>query len=218
MEVFMIKAIIFDLDGVIVSTDYLHYASWKEMADKENIYFDETINHRLRGVSRKDSLEIILEKSNRAYSADEKQKLMDYKNELYVKSLESLSKENILKNVEPALKEFKEMGLKLSIGSSSKNAKRILEYLNLNDYFDAISDGTNITQSKPDPEVFLKAAEYLEESPKNCLVVEDAHSGIDAAKAGGMLACAVSEAKSHKSADFRVDDLLELVVIVKEMQ
>ena len=172
-----IRAIIFDLDGVICFTDQYHYQAWKEMADAEGIYFDETINGRLRGVSRMESLDIILEKASREYTQEEKEQLAARKNESYVRLLEKMSPDDLSQEVKKTLEILRQRGYKLAIGSSSKNTKKILTQIGLNGYFDAISDGTNITKSKPDPEVFLKAAEMLGEKPENCLVVEDALAG-----------------------------------------
>ena len=172
-----IKGLIFDLDGVLVFTDKFHYQAWKTMADELGGYFDETINHRLRGVSRMDSLEIILERyEGPDLSLREKEKLAEKKNEIYRTLLESMTPDDVTKEVRDTLTKLREKGYKLAIGSSSKNAKFILEKVELKDAFDAISDGNNITKSKPDPEVFLKAAEYLGLPPKACMVVEDAES------------------------------------------
>lgn len=190
----MIKAVIFDLDGVIVSTDNLHYLAWKKMADEEGIYFDETINHRLRGISRKDSLEIILEQAKKSYTEDEKGLLMAKKNSDYQQLLKDLTQKDILPGVMDLLAELKAKDILIAIGSSSKNAKIILKYIGLENEFDAISDGTNISHSKPHPEVFLKAAEMLDLKPTECAVVEDAISGILAAKNAGMLAFATGDA------------------------
>ena len=166
-----IKGLIFDLDGVLVFTDKFHYQAWKTMADELGVYFDETINHRLRGVSRMDSLEIILERyEGPDLSLREKEKLAEKKNEIYRTLLESMTPDDVTKEVRDTLTKLREKGYKLAIGSSSKNAKFILEKVELKDAFDAISDGNNITKSKPDPEVFLKAAEYLGLPPKACMV------------------------------------------------
>ncbi|WP_460010165.1 beta-phosphoglucomutase, partial [Mediterraneibacter glycyrrhizinilyticus] len=183
------KAFIFDLDGVIVFTDKFHYQAWKKMADEMGIYFDETINNRLRGVSRAESLEIILERyEGEPLSAEKKAELMEQKNNTYRELLATMTPADVSDEVRETLKTLRERGCKLAIGSSSKNAKFILEKVELLNAFDAISDGNNITHSKPDPEVFLKAGEFLGEDPANCVVVEDAYAGIDAAKAAGMLA------------------------------
>lgn len=210
-----IKGLIFDLDGVLVFTDKFHYQAWKTMADELGVYFDETINHRLRGVSRMDSLEIILERyEGPDLSLREKEKLAEKKNEIYRTLLESMTPDDVTKEVRDTLTKLREKGYKLAIGSSSKNAKFILEKVELKDAFDAISDGNNITKSKPDPEVFLKAAEYLGLSPKACMVVEDAEAGIEAAKKGGMYAAGIGEAAKSINADESLKTFSELVDIV----
>ncbi len=192
------KGIIFDLDGVICFTDKYHYQAWKKLADSLGIYFDEEINNRLRGVSRMESLEIILERSRKEYTSEEKQQLADRKNEEYVRLLDKMSPRDLSEEVKDTLDVLRSRGYLLAIGSSSKNAKNILKRLGLENYFNAVSDGTNITKSKPDPEVFLKAAEYLHADPAECLVVEDAKAGIDAAAAGGFDSAGLGEAAAYE--------------------
>ena len=195
-----IEAVIFDLDGVIVSTDECHYRAWKKTADEEGIYFDRKINDRLRGVSRMDSLEIVLERAERLYTDEEKVELAERKNNYYKEYIKKLTKDDILNGVNENLAELKAKG----IGSSSKNTPDILKYIGLDNYFDAVSDGNNITKSKPDPEVFLKAADMLGVPYEKCLVVEDADSGIEAGKRAGMYTLAVNNAKG---ADYSLADL-----------
>lgn len=209
------KGIIFDLDGVICSTDEFHYKAWCDLAAEIGIAnFTKEDNYRQRGVSRMESLEILLEKSDREYTPEEKISLADYKNNIYVGMLKDMSQKDIYPGVMDTLEYLKNKGFKLAIGSSSKNAGYILEKIGLKHFFDAISDGNNITKSKPDPEVFIKAAEYLKLSPKECFVVEDAEAGIDAAKAGGFTAIAIGSAVSYEKADFKLikfEDLKEIV-------
>lgn len=208
------KAVIFDLDGVICYTDRYHFQAWKAMADEIDVYFDETINNRLRGVSRMESLDIILERSDKTYTTEQKEELAAKKNAIYVKLLEQMSPADLSDEVKTTLDALRTEGLKLAIGSSSKNTKMILRQIGLGDYFDAISDGTNIVNSKPDPEVFLKAAEFISEDPKDCLVVEDALAGIEAAVRGGFKSAGLGEAASHKQVTYlieRFSDLLKLV-------
>lgn len=211
----MYKAIIFDLDGVLCYTDKYHFLAWKAIADEEGIYFDEEINKRLKGVSRMDSLNIILERAPRQYSEEEKAALAERKNALYVKSLGDMGEECLAKNARQTLKTLKDMGVKLAVGSSSKNTKYILNRLDIFKYFDGISDGTMITRSKPDPEVFLKAAQLIGENPTDCIVVEDAVAGIEAAVRGGFCSAAVGDAQAHKGATYKIDSLSELIDIVK---
>jgi beta-phosphoglucomutase len=209
------KGFIFDLDGVIVSTDGLHYLAWKQMADKEGIYFDEKINNRLRGVSRMESLEIILERAQREYSNEEKQTLATYKNDIYKELLKSLTPADILPGVAETINELRARGYKLAIGSSSKNTPAILKYIGLEGFFDAVSDGNNIQNSKPDPEVFIKAAQYLELLPSECYVVEDAKAGIDAGSAGGFTTFALGDAYGYEKADNSIEHFEEILKIAK---
>lgn len=208
------KAVIFDLDGVICFTDKYHYRAWKSMADDEGIYFDEVINNRLRGVSRMESLEIILERASKEYTEEEKIKMATKKNERYKELLKEMSPADLPEDVAKALKGLKDMGVQIAIGSSSKNARTILTQIGIIDEFDKISDGNNITNSKPDPEVFLKAAEMLGLAPKDCLVVEDADAGIEAASAGGFDSAGIGEAASNKKAVYPIQKISDLLNIV----
>lgn len=202
-----IKAVIFDLDGVIVSTDDYHYKAWKKIADDEGIYFDREINERLRGVSRMESLEIILERANKEYCSKEKLELAEKKNTFYRQLLEDLSPSDILPGVMRVLEVLKGNNIKVAIGSSSKNTEFILNKIGLGQFFDAIADGNGIKNSKPDPEVFLLAAQKLDIEAENCLVVEDADSGVEAAVAAEMMVLAVGYASSNESADLGLKDL-----------
>lgn len=207
------QAVIFDLDGVICHTDKYHYQAWKQIADELGIYFDETINNRLRGVSRMESLDIILERCDRTLDAEEKELWAGKKNEIYKELLKNMTPADLSAEVKDTLDELRGRGLKLAIGSSSRNARFILGRLGLDGFFDEISDGNNITKSKPDPEVFLKAAEYLGERPEDCLVVEDAQAGLMAAKAGGMDCAGIGDAAGSGLADYslgRFGNLLDI--------
>lgn len=202
-----ILGVIFDLDGVIVSTDNCHYLAWKRMADEEGIAFDRSINERLRGVSRMESLEIILERAPKAYTENEKLELATRKNGYYVELIGSLSEADLLPGALDTLAYLKAHGVKVAIGSSSKNTPIILKQIGLSNSFDAIADGNGIKRSKPDPEVFLLGAKLLGLAPANCLVVEDADAGIEAAVAGGMRALGVGSAAKNAQATFRASDL-----------
>jgi beta-phosphoglucomutase len=209
----MIKGVIFDLDGVIVSTDEFHYQAWQQMADEEGIYFDRHINERLRGVSRMESLEIILEKATKQYSEDQKTEMATRKNNYYKILLDTkLTPSDILPGVMNVLNGLKQKGVKIAIGSSSKNSPSILKHIGLDTYFDATADGNDIKKSKPDPEVFLIAAQRLGFKPEDCLVVEDAEAGISAALAGNMKALAVGSAISDKRAHFAAKDLSVITI------
>ena len=180
------------------------------MADRIGVPFDETINNRLRGVSRMDSLEIILERSTRKYTTEEKENLAEEKNGYYKEFLKNMSPADVRPEIRGMLKELHERGYHLAIGSSSKNTKFILKRVGLDDVFDAVSDGTNITKSKPDPEVFLKAAEYIALAPEDCLVVEDAVAGIEAAKRGGMKAAGIGDAAFCEKTDYPITTFADL--------
>ena len=205
------KGIIFDLDGVICSTDHYHYLAWKALADRLGAYFDETINNRLRGVSRMASLEIVLERYNGTLTEEEKLAAAEEKNNTYRELLKQMTPADLSDEVKTTLDALRAQGLLLGIGSSSKNTRFILSRIGLGDYFDKISDGTNITRSKPDPEVFLKAAEYLGLEPKDCLVVEDAVAGVQAAHAAGMDAAAVGDAAGSGLAEYSLRSFSELL-------
>ena len=202
-----IQGVIFDLDGVIVSTDDYHYRAWKRLADEEGIPFDRRINRRLRGVGRMESLEIILENADRTYSDEEKQALADRKNGYYRESLDDLGPDDLLPGAMAVMKELRERGVKIAVASSSRNTPTILERIGLTDFFDAKADGNDIERSKPDPEVFQVAAERLGLEPDVCLVVEDADAGVEAAKRGGMKALAVGAAAGHPEADLSAKGL-----------
>ena len=206
------KGIIFDLDGVLVFTDRYHYMAWKAIADDVGAYFDETINNRLRGVSRMASLEIVLERyPGEPLSQDQKNALAEKKNGIYRGLLQQMTPDDVTPEVRETLAELRRRGYKIALGSSSKNAKFILERVGLTDAFDAISDGTNITHSKPNPEVFVMAAEFLGLPNEACAVIEDAYAGIDAAKAGGMTAVGIGDAASYDRCDIRIDSVDELL-------
>lgn len=208
------KAFIFDLDGVLVSTDKYHYRAWKKMADDEGIYFDEKINDRLRGVSRMESLEIILERANKKYSEDEKIVLSNKKNDIYREFLKKLTPLDKLEGVTQTLDNLKARGYLLAIGSSSRNAPLILDKIGYNSYFDAVSDGNNITKSKPDPEVFVNAANMLGLPANECFVVEDSKAGIDAAKTGGFVAIGIGDAANYEKTDLKISKISEILSIL----
>ena len=209
-----IKGIIFDLDGVICSTDEFHYKAWKKMADDEGIYFDKEINERLRGVSRAESLEIILEKASRTYSDEEKTQMMEKKNQLYRDLLSEMNERNVTDEVRSTLEKLRAKGLKLAIGSSSKNTAYILERIGLSNFFDDVSDGTIISRSKPDPEVFIKAAGMLHLRNDECIVVEDAKAGIDAAVSGGFASAGLGSAKDYSKCTYHLDSFSDVLAVV----
>ncbi len=210
----MRKAIIFDLDGVLVHTDKFHYLAWKSLADCLGIYFDETINNRCRGVSRMDSLEIVLERANKQYTQEQKIAFAEKKNEIYKRYLSTMTPTDVSDDVRHTLAELKRDGHLVAVGSSSKNTMLILKQVDLFDMFDAIADGTMVTHSKPDPEVFLKAAELLKVAPEDCIVVEDAVAGINAGKAAHMETFAIGDAAEANIADKNLTKLSDMLALV----
>lgn len=202
-----IEAVIFDLDGVIVSTDEYHYLAWQRLADEEGVCFDRGINQRLRGVSRMASLEILLEKSPRTYSDEQKHELADRKNSYYLQSLSALTSNDVLPGAAEIIETLKGRRIKVAVASSSRNAPFILDRIGLAGGFDAVVDGNDIFASKPDPEVFLRTAERLGVEPSQCLVIEDAVAGVEAALAAGMAVLAVGHAAEDGRAAMTAKDL-----------
>lgn len=213
-----IEAIIFDLDGVIVSTDEYHYKAWKRLADEEGIFFDRKMNHRLRGVSRMACVDIILEKASNTYTAAEKESMAERKNRYYIESLGNLDDRAMLPGVKETLPLLKEEGYRIAIGSSSKNAGLILKKLGLSHTFHSVVDGNDISHSKPDPEVFLKAAAALGAEPCNCIVVEDSTAGIDAARSGGMFAVGMGEAQVYEKTQTGIVSFEQIVSVCRTLE
>ena len=200
---------LFDLDGVIVSTEKNHFEAWRETASKLGIAFSEHDNEALKGVNRVDSLKQILKLGNKTVSAEEFESLLVFKNDMYLDSITTLSKDDLLPGVHALLLQAKSMGVKIGLGSSSKNAPMILTRLGITDLFDVIIDGNGVTHPKPDPEVFLNGAKALALAPSDCLVFEDASSGIAAAKAGGFIAIGVGNPMLKGVADVYFNELTE---------
>ena len=200
---------LFDLDGVIVSTEKNHFEAWRETASKLGIAFSEHDNEALKGVNRVDSLKQILKLGNKTVSAEEFESLLVFKNDMYLDSITTLSKDDLLPGVHALLLQAKSMGVKIGLGSSSKNAPMILTRLGITDLFDVIIDGNGVTHPKPDPEVFLNGAKALALAPSDCLVFEDASSGVAAAKAGGFIAIGVGNPMLKGVADVYFNELTE---------
>ncbi len=206
-----VRAVVFDLDGVIVSTDQFHYRAWSRLAEQEGIPFAWEDNDRLRGVSRMESLDILLEKASREYSLREKREMAERKNGYYRQALESeLTPRDVLPGVREFMDGLRSAGIKLAVGSSSRNTPMILEKIGLQNYFEAVADGNDIARSKPDPQVFLIAAERLRVAPEECLVIEDAEAGVAAAVAANMRVLAVGAAADDQRADMRARALAEV--------
>jgi beta-phosphoglucomutase len=198
-----IKAFIFDLDGVITDTAEHHFLAWQALAEDVGITFTKDHNEELKGVSRMDSLDKILQIGGKEkdFSPEEKEKLAHKKNEHYLKLIQSISPTDILPGIEPLLARIKEEGLKLALASASKNAYTVMKSLQLLDMFDVIVDSNTIKNGKPNPEIFLRAAELVDIKPTHCIGVEDAKAGVDAIKAAGMYAVAVGPRSSFPNAD-----------------
>lgn len=208
-----IEAIIFDLDGVIVSTDECHYKGWKRLAEEERIYFNREINMRIRGVSRRGSIEVLLENATRTYTEVEILEMMERKNSYYREYIKELKPSDVPDAVRNLMNILKEEGIKLALGSSSKNCRTILGYIGLGNFFDVVVDGNDISKSKPDPEVFVKAAQQLGVTVEKTLVVEDADAGVEAGKAGRMKVLGVGPAASNQLVDRGIKSLGEAGVL-----
>lgn len=181
------KAIIFDLDGVVVDTAKYHYRAWRKLAEELGFAFGMNQNERLKGVSRMQSLEIVLEVGGMTGINEEiKQELADRKNGYYLEMISEIDESEILPGIFEFIRELKKEGYKIALGSASKSGRMILEKLGLADQFDVIVDGNLVERAKPDPEVFVKAAEMMGVPCSECIVIEDAAAGIEAALAGGM--------------------------------
>jgi beta-phosphoglucomutase len=210
-----IKGLLFDLDGVIVSTEKNHFEAWRETALSLGIDFTEC----LKGISRAESLIKILELGRKSVSAEKFQELLKSKNDLYLQSIQNLSQDDLLPGVLNVLQHAKEFGILLGVGSSSKNAIPILDKLGIHRFFQVVIDGNGVTNPKPNPEVFLKGSDSLRLSPDQCMVFEDAVSGIEAAKSGGFVAVGVGNPNIRKLSDlyfeslneFNLNDYVELV-------
>jgi beta-phosphoglucomutase len=202
-----IKACIFDLDGVIVDTAKYHYLAWKRLAEELGFYFSPEQNERLKGVSRMRSLEILLEVGGKKLSQKEMEKAADKKNRWYVEFISKITPDEILPGAYELLIELKTNKIKRALGSASKNARTILDRLELNRFFDAVIDGNKVSKAKPDPEVFLKAAEELKIIPEECIVFEDAQAGIEAAINGKMRCIGVGDYELLRQADLVVPNL-----------
>ena len=203
---------IFDLDGVIVDTAKYHYLAWKNLADELGIEFTEEDNEKFKGVSRKRCLELLLEMGNISVSKEQFNTWLEEKNEDYLKYISKMDENEILPDVTKVLNYLKDKGIPMALGSASKNAVSILEKVDLMPYFDAIVDGTQVTKAKPDPEVFLIAAEKIGTAPENCVVFEDALAGIEAANTAGMESIGIGDVKILSDADHGFNNFTEIDV------
>ena len=207
-----LKALVFDLDGVITDSAELHYQAWKRLSEELGLYFDREQNEALKGVSRIGSFEIILRNNNKldAYTEEEKETLANRKNEYYKELVETLTEKDILPGIQQLLIDARAMGLKTAIASVSRNAPRVLEKIGLSDYFDTIADATKVKRSKPDPEIFLTCAEQLGVDPVDCIGLEDSQAGIEAILSAGMYAVGINVTITGSSPDLILSSTSEL--------
>ncbi|MFI5137308.1 MAG: beta-phosphoglucomutase [Sphingobacteriales bacterium] len=206
----IIKACIFDLDGVIVDTAVYHYKAWKRLANELGFDISEEDNEKLKGVSRVRSLELILQWGGVTKTPAEQEELATKKNRWYVEMISHMTPDEILPGAKEFLETCRAAGLKTALGSASKNSMTILEKINMVDLFDAVIDGNKVSKPKPDPEVFLKGAEALHVAPAECVVFEDAIAGVEAAISGGMKAVGIGSPAVLKKADLVVSGLNEM--------
>jgi beta-phosphoglucomutase len=204
------KAFIFDLDGVIVDTAKFHFLAWKKLADSLNINFTHEINEQLKGVSRVRSLEIILSQGNVQASQEDKNNWLVQKNEDYLAFVHQMDKSEILPRVEEVLQFLKTNNQYIVLGSASKNARPILEKVNILHYFDALVDGNDVTNAKPDPEVFLQGANQVQVAYQDAIVFEDSVAGIQAANLAGMTSVGIGEKEVLHESDFCFRDFTEM--------
>lgn len=207
-----IEAIIFDLDGVITDTAEFHYLAWKKLGEDLGIPFDREFNETLKGVSRTDSLERILKLGDRQndFSEVEKDELATKKNAHYVELISNISEKDLLPGIESFLIQIKKAGIKIAMASASKNALMVANALEITSYFDHIVDAATVVNSKPDPEVFLKAAKAVSANPENCIGVEDAAAGVDAINAANMFSVAIGDSTILSHANFVLSSTEEL--------
>ncbi len=207
-----IKACIFDLDGVIVDTAIYHYKAWRRLANSLDFDFTTEQNEELKGISRIESLKIILRWGSMQKSIEEMEELATKKNDWYVAMIKEMTPAQILPGAKEFLDEVKANDYLVALGSASKNSSLILKQIGLTSYFDVLVDGNKVTKSKPDPEVFLTAARELSTEPENCVVFEDAIAGVQAANAGNMKAVGIGEKKILNEADLVISGLHEMTI------
>src|SRR5688572_2960807 len=212
----MIRGFIFDLDGVITDTAEYHYRGWKRLADEEGLFFTREDNEQLRGIPRRESLMLIVK--DHIYPEEKIQEMMERKNSYYLEFIKEISPRDLLPGAKELLEEIRAAGLKNALGSASKNASDVIERLGIRSLFDVISDGHSVEHQKPAPDLFLHAAKQLNLSPAECVVVEDAAAGIEAARAGGFRSVGLGPVERVRKADVvfpslsgvRLSDLLKV--------
>lgn len=204
------KAFIFDLDGVIVDTAKYHFLAWQKIASRLGIDFTHEHNEQLKGVSRIRSLDLILSLGGKEITQEEKDQFLFEKNEDYLQYIINMKEDEILEGVVPVLQYLKDNGQKIALGSASKNARPILEKVNILHFFDAIVDGNDVTNAKPDPEVFLRAAQLVGASASDAVVFEDSVAGVQAANIAGMVSIGIGDAKTLHEAQYNFNDFTEI--------
>ncbi|WP_095742927.1 beta-phosphoglucomutase [Sediminibacillus massiliensis] len=205
-----LQAVIYDLDGVITDTAEYHYLAWKTLAEELHIPFDRSFNEQLKGLSRVDSLEKILAEGTEQYSPTERQRLAEKKNDHYKSLIQEIGPKDLLPGVYQFMLEVKEAGIKTGLASASKNARTVIEKLEITHLLDTVVDAATVERGKPDPEVFLKAAQQLHVEPSQCVGIEDAKSGVTAIKSAGMYAVGVGDEQNLSEADWVISDTSHL--------
>ena len=212
-----IKGIIFDLDGVITDTSHYHYLAWKRLADEINIYFDEKMNNRLKGIDRMASLEILLGQSSARYTEEQKLMLADKKNSYYRELIDTITPDNLYTGIHELFDRIKQKNIKTALASVSKNAPKVIKKLQIEKLFDAVVDANLVVKGKPDPEIFIKAADMLGLKCHECAVIEDSRAGITGAKAAGMVAVGIgtryllpeADVVYERTADIKLEEIDE---------
>ncbi|MEE3034640.1 MAG: beta-phosphoglucomutase [Bacteroidota bacterium] len=212
----LIKAVMFDLDGVIVDTATYHFLAWRKLCLELGYNLSKDENEFLKGLSREESLSKILNLSNLNVSEHKFKECLNYKNTYYLEFIEDISSKDILPGVRTFLEYLKKKSIKISLCSSSKNAKKIIQKLELNSFFNFIVDGNDIKKSKPDPEIFLRASKKLDVKPEYCLVFEDAQSGINAANEAGMLVIGIGDKKKLRNTEYCLSSFKEIPDVFKK--
>jgi beta-phosphoglucomutase len=211
----MIKAVIFDLDGVLAKTDSLHYLSWKKICDNHHFQFDKDLNNELRGISREECLRTILAYNKLKVSDEDFKKICDEESNNYNNLISNLTSNDLMSGAIDVLKSLVNRNIKLAIGTGSKHASRVIDKLEIRKYFDVIVDGNMTIKAKPDPECFLTCAKLLAIDPSEILVIEDADSGIMAANAGGFISVSTKSNKEDIIAQHYIDTLEEVLLLLK---
>lgn len=211
-------AFIFDLDGVLTDTAECHYLAWKQLAEEHSLQFDRDFNERLKGVSRIDSLKLILRHNTTQVNAEVFDKMTDKKNNYYLDHIQEITPNDLLPGALDVLQALKARNTRIALGSASKNARLVLDKLQISGYFHVIGDGNSVERSKPAPDLFLFAAKALDVDPKDCVVIEDSQAGIDAAKSAGMVTIAIGLANNLKNADHYFVSMTEANIFLKNVE